>query len=145
MKPMTISEIRALKDETDWERLRNMDDSEIDFSDIPRIGKDFWREAWLRIPIPKTAVSIRLDPKVLAWFRRQGPGYQTRIQAVLRHYVEMAERATTRDRRSEAKAVKESGRAKRKSSNVVKAAKQVPGKAAAKPRKKPRAAAASAR
>ena len=32
-------------------------------------------------------VTIRLDPAVYDWFRRPGPGYQTRINAVLRHYV----------------------------------------------------------
>jgi uncharacterized protein (DUF4415 family) len=38
-------------------------------------------------PTPKRAVSIRLDEDVLAWFRRSGPRYQTRINAVLRMYV----------------------------------------------------------
>jgi uncharacterized protein (DUF4415 family) len=32
-------------------------------------------------------VTIRLDPAVYDWFKRPGPGYQTRINAVLRHYV----------------------------------------------------------
>lgn len=36
----------------------------------------------------KAAISLRLDPEVLAWFRTQGPGYQTRMNAVLRAYVE---------------------------------------------------------
>jgi uncharacterized protein (DUF4415 family) len=86
-------DLKRIKDETDWEWLDKAKDEDIDTSDIPPLGKDFWRDAWLRIPIPKTAVSIRLDPKVLAWFRKQGPGYQTRIQAVLRHYVTMMVRA----------------------------------------------------
>ncbi len=36
----------------------------------------------------KAAISLRLDPEVLEWFRTQGPGYQTRMNAVLRAYVE---------------------------------------------------------
>jgi uncharacterized protein (DUF4415 family) len=36
----------------------------------------------------KAAISLRLDPEVLAWFRTQGPGYQTRMNAVLRAYME---------------------------------------------------------
>lgn len=41
---------------------------------------------------PKTAVSLRLDDDVLAWFKAQGPGYQTRINALLRAYMEEAAR-----------------------------------------------------
>jgi uncharacterized protein (DUF4415 family) len=36
----------------------------------------------------KRSVTIRLDPEVYAWFQLPGPGYQTRINSVLRHYVE---------------------------------------------------------
>jgi uncharacterized protein (DUF4415 family) len=39
---------------------------------------------------PKTAISLRLDDDVLAWFKAQGPGYQTRINAVLRAFMEEA-------------------------------------------------------
>ena len=39
---------------------------------------------------PKQLVSLRLDRDVLDWFRRQGAGYQTRINAVLRAYMEHA-------------------------------------------------------
>ena len=38
----------------------------------------------------KSAISLRLDPEVLDWFRTQGPGYQTRMNAVLRAYMEAA-------------------------------------------------------
>jgi uncharacterized protein (DUF4415 family) len=36
----------------------------------------------------KSAISLRLDPEVLDWFRTQGPGYQTRMNAVLKAYME---------------------------------------------------------
>jgi len=39
---------------------------------------------------PKSAISLRLDADVLDWFRSQGPGYQTRINAVLRAYKDEA-------------------------------------------------------
>jgi uncharacterized protein (DUF4415 family) len=39
----------------------------------------------------KSAISLRLDEEVLAWFRTQGPGYQTRMNAVLRAYMEAAQ------------------------------------------------------
>ena len=39
---------------------------------------------------PKAAISLRLDADVLDWFKAQGPGYQTRINAVLRAYKDEA-------------------------------------------------------
>ncbi len=65
-----------------------MKDSEIDTSDIPPLGKDFWDNAIIRYPTSKVMVSIRLDPEVLAWFKKQGPGYQTKINAILRSFMQ---------------------------------------------------------
>lgn len=65
-----------------------MKDSEIDVSDIPKLDVAFFERAELRMPRPKKAVSLRLDPDVLEWFKEQGHGYQTRINAVLRMYKE---------------------------------------------------------
>ena len=41
----------------------------------------------------KAAISLRLDEDILEWFKAQGPGYQTRINAVLRAYMEAAGRS----------------------------------------------------
>ena len=60
----------------------------VDTSDIPEQGKAFSKLAVLRLPEPKTAVTIRLDQQVLKWFKAKGPGYQTRINALLRAYME---------------------------------------------------------
>ena len=73
---------------TDWKRLKGMSDGDIDFSDAPELGAEFFRTAKLRMPRTKRAVSIRLDQDVLDWFRKQGGAYQTRINAVLRTYVQ---------------------------------------------------------
>lgn len=61
-------------------------DSEIDFSDIPELTERFWRHA---IPNPfyrpvKKQLTVRLDADVIAWLRKQGKGYQTRMNALLR-------------------------------------------------------------
>ncbi len=72
---------------TDWDRLANMKDEDIDFTDIPELSEDFFRNAQLRLP-GKQAVTIRLDADVLEWFKQQGPGYQTRINQLLRQYME---------------------------------------------------------
>ena len=73
---------------TDWERVKPMTDEQIDTSDIPPLDEAFFANAELRMPQAKPSITIRLDPDVLEWFKDQGKGYQTRINAVLRKYVE---------------------------------------------------------
>lgn len=73
---------------SDLKRLRKMKDEEIDFTDIPELDEAFFEKAVIVLPQPKAAVCIRLDQEVLAWFKAQGRGYQTRINALLRAYME---------------------------------------------------------
>jgi uncharacterized protein (DUF4415 family) len=72
-----------------------MEDDEINYSDIPPLDDDFFAQGELRLPKAKPLISLRIDPEVLAWFRAQGPGYQTRMNAVLRKYME-AQATTTK-------------------------------------------------
>ena len=72
---------------TQWDRIDNLKDEEIDFSDNPEIDQSFLTEAF-RWPGPKELISLRLDREVLAFFRSQGKGYQTTINALLRRYME---------------------------------------------------------
>ena len=61
-------------------------DSAIDFSDIPELTEKFWRTA-VRNPFYrpiKQQLTLRLDADVIAWLRKQGKGYQTRANALLR-------------------------------------------------------------
>ena len=62
----------------------------LDFSDIPETDEDFWTTAEVKMPTGKTAISIRLDDDILEFFKKQGKGYQSKINAVLRSYVEHA-------------------------------------------------------
>lgn len=55
-----------------------------ELADLPA---DFWAGSRVVVPPPKQAISLRVDRDVLAWFKRQGPRYQTRMNAVLRSYV----------------------------------------------------------
>lgn len=73
---------------TDWARLETMTDEEIDTSDIPPLDNDCFAKGELRLPKQKPMISIRVDADVLEWFKAQGPGYQTRINAVLRLYMD---------------------------------------------------------
>lgn len=74
-----------MKGKTDWDRLSREGDFEGENEDDFEVD---WSTARLVIPEPKKAVSLRIDPDVLEFFRSQGRGYQTRINAVLRVYME---------------------------------------------------------
>jgi uncharacterized protein (DUF4415 family) len=55
--------------------------------DAARLDID-WSSAEVVIPAAKRAISIRLDGEIVEFFKRTGPGYQTKINAVLRAYVQ---------------------------------------------------------
>jgi uncharacterized protein (DUF4415 family) len=77
---LSAKQLRRLK------RIAQRPDSEIDFSDIPELTEKFWRNA-VRNPFyrpVKKQLTLRLDADVIAWLRRQGKGYQTRANALLR-------------------------------------------------------------
>jgi len=61
--------------------------TEINYSDIPELGKEFWKNAKIVIPEPKKAISLRIDKEVINWFKNQGTGYQSRMSAVLKAYM----------------------------------------------------------
>jgi uncharacterized protein (DUF4415 family) len=81
---------------TDWNRLRSLSDKEIRSAieadpEARPTDVDFWKKAKVVMPQPKQTVTIRLDADLLGWLRRQ-KGYQTRINAVLRTYMEAHKR-----------------------------------------------------
>jgi uncharacterized protein (DUF4415 family) len=75
---------------TDWKRLSKLKDKDINTSDIPELDDAFFQNAELRVPL-KQPVTLRLDADVLAWFKEGGQGYQTRINQLLRRYMESQE------------------------------------------------------
>jgi uncharacterized protein (DUF4415 family) len=69
---MTDTEVEAsIANDPDWAEFKDID----------------WSEAVLVMPVKKKAISIRVDEDVLAFFKRDGDGYQRRINAVLRSYM----------------------------------------------------------
>lgn len=76
---------------TDWTRVRNLPSRQIKLSrehpeaDVSHVVRGIVRRGLRPIP-PKASVSLRLDADVLAWFKAQGRGYQTRMNAVLRAF-----------------------------------------------------------
>lgn len=80
------------KSETDWERLDTMTDEDIDFSGIPRTTPEFWANGivrkGLKPVIRKNQLTLRIDQDVIEFFKTQGRGYQTKINQLLRAYME---------------------------------------------------------
>ena len=76
-------------------RLDAMEDEAIDYSDIPPLSPEMFAQALVQKglkPAPgKAQITLRLDKDVLEWFRHQGAGYQTRINAILKAYKEAHE------------------------------------------------------
>lgn len=76
---------------TDWKRVKAMKDKDIVIDeDSPEITAEMWRNAVVhgRRP-PKKNITLRIDPDIVEWFRARGKGYQTRMNAVLRAYIEI--------------------------------------------------------
>lgn len=70
------------------EKIEDIQDENIDYSDIPELDESFWKNAKIEYPENKKPITLRLDRDVLNWFKSTGKGYQTRINAILRSYVE---------------------------------------------------------
>ncbi len=88
---------RPVPSQTDHARLAALTDDAIEVMassdpDHPGLDDAFWASVG-NPPSGKEAISIKLDRDVLGFFRREGRGYQTRINAVLRRYMEAKERA----------------------------------------------------
>lgn len=88
MKKTTTSS----KSLSDWERVEALTDEEIDLSDSPEISPEMFAKAIVRRGIksnsPKVQLTLRIDNDVVEWFKSQGRGYQSRINALLRAYME---------------------------------------------------------
>jgi len=70
-------------------QLKRMDEMPIDYSDIPELTDDFFKNAKVvNWPPAKAQLTIRLDADVLAWLKSNGRGYQTRINRILRVAME---------------------------------------------------------
>ena len=78
---------------TDWQRLRKLTDAQAERGATGDADNPPSVAAWLAAgqlvqPVRKQAISLRLDPEVVDWFRKTGPRYQSRMNAVLRAFVE---------------------------------------------------------
>ena len=79
----------------DLNRILRVSEAEIRRTSPPELKNlraDFWDNAVPVVPEVKIPISLRVDSDVLAWFRASGPRYQSRINAVLRSFMEGSER-----------------------------------------------------
>ena len=86
-----------LDDRSDWTRVDAMTDEELTANaesdpDSRAYTDEEWATATFVRPPEKVPVGLKLDTDVLAWFKSHGRGYQTRINAVLRRYMEAQRR-----------------------------------------------------
>jgi uncharacterized protein (DUF4415 family) len=89
----TADELEAMRQrgegQTDYARLDAMTEEELEASiDYEEEGEIDWSTAQVTLPSPKQQLTVRFDQDVIDWFKAQGRGYQTRMNAVLRSYVE---------------------------------------------------------
>lgn len=79
-----------MKSKTDWVRLKSGTDdvkatTEHPEAEVKHIVRGMVRKGLKPLPV-KTSISLRVDQDVLEWFKAQGPGYQTRINTVLKAF-----------------------------------------------------------
>jgi uncharacterized protein (DUF4415 family) len=77
----SLSQIKAMRE-------RGEDQTSPDAPEAKSLGADFWKSARVVMPSGKTSVHLRLDSDIVDWFKTQGKGHLTRMNAVLRAYVE---------------------------------------------------------
>jgi len=83
------------KQKAEIKALAAMPDDQIDHSDIPPLDDAFWQKA-VQNPFykpTKTSTTVRVDSDVLAWLKRYGKGYQTRLNAILREAMIRSQKA----------------------------------------------------
>lgn len=81
--------LRRGEDRTDWARVDSLTEAELEASiDLQEEGEVDWASATIELPRPKQLLTMRYDPGVIEWFKAQGPGYQSRINAVLKQYIQ---------------------------------------------------------
>ena len=85
---------------SDLQRVDVTADRAIDYEDSPPLDGSFFTRPLVDWPPDKEMITIRLDADVLAWFRRRGRGYQTRINRVLRLFVQGQATARARCRQA---------------------------------------------
>lgn len=78
---------KSSRSRTNIAKLRRKDDKSINYEDSPATTKEFWKDARVFMPQYKVHISLRLDEDIINYFKEEGDGYQSRINAVLKAYI----------------------------------------------------------
>ena len=78
--------------EQEKKRLDLMTDDKIDYSDNSATDENFWGKVKIVQPQLKAKVTMRLDQSIVDWFKKEGRGYQTRINTILKSYIQAHEK-----------------------------------------------------
>lgn len=81
----SLSEVEAIRE-------RGEDPTRLGAPEAEPLGENFWKSARVVMPPGKTSVHLRLDSDVVEWFKSRGKGHLTRMNAVLRAYVDAKKR-----------------------------------------------------
>ena len=81
----SLSQVRAIRE-------RGEDKTSPDAPEAESLGAEFWKSARVVMPSGKTSVHLRLDSDIVEWFKANGKGHLTRMNSVLRAYVETQKR-----------------------------------------------------
>ena len=88
----------SARSRTDWQRVDQMRDEDIDLSDLPEIPPEEFAKALVRKGLKpigrKSQITLRIDTDVLEWFRAKGAGYQSQMNAVLKAYKDASQART---------------------------------------------------
>jgi uncharacterized protein (DUF4415 family) len=82
----SLSEVEAL-------RKRGEDPTRLSAPEAEALPDEFWASARVVLPPGKTSVHLRLDSDIVEWFRARGKGHLTRMNAVLRAYMDSQKRS----------------------------------------------------
>ena len=85
----SLGQIKAMRE-------RGEDKTSPDAPEAESLGADFWSSAHVVMPEGKTSVHLRLDRDVVEWFKAHGKGHLTRMNAVLKAYVEAQKHSSSR-------------------------------------------------
>lgn len=90
---VSSEDLDQIESRTDWERLQELSDEEIEAAvaedpDMMLLDEEWFQKAQFIVPTAeKKRITIRLDEDIIEYFKREGKGYQSRINAVLKAYV----------------------------------------------------------
>ena len=85
----SLSQIKAMRESGE-------DQTSPEAPEAESLGAEFWSSARVVMPVGKTSVHLRLDSDVVDWFKANGKGHLTRMNAVLRAYVEAQKHSPSR-------------------------------------------------